>query len=167
MTAKGPTQPRKAKSTRRAKNVVAKGKTLDGKPRQRRPKGEIAQILDVVGIDAVCDAIMDQESLTAIARANKVATSKLLAWIEADKDRSARVRTARALTAKMWDEKAERVINDAKDAFGLTKARELAQHYRWRSTKIAPKEYGDRQTVEHDVSDNLAERMREARERIG
>lgn len=38
---------------------------------------------------------------------------------------------------------------------------------KWVLGKLAPKKYGDRQVIEHDVSESLAERMRSARERSG
>jgi hypothetical protein len=49
----------------------------------------------------------------------------------------------------MWDEKAETVLVDAADPFELAKARELAQHYRWRAKAVAPREYGDKVMQEH------------------
>ena len=49
----------------------------------------------------------------------------------------------------MWDEKALAGIEAAKDAFELAKAKEAAHHYRWRASKIAPSEFGDRQAIEH------------------
>jgi len=53
----------------------------------------------------------------------------------------------------LWDEMATQKIEDADTDFQLTQARELAHHYRWRASKIAPKEYGDKQQV--DVSGSL------------
>lgn len=38
---------------------------------------------------------------------------------------------------------------------------------KWVLGKMAPKKYGDRQVIEHDVSESLAERMKAARERSG
>jgi hypothetical protein len=76
-----------------------------------------------------------------------VSVGSLLTWIDADPERSARVREARAAMAKVWDEKAEDFILQAGDEFALKRARELAHHYRWRATKIAPREYGDKVDV--------------------
>ena len=57
------------------------------------------------------------------------------------------MRDAREQLAKLWDEKAEDVLQQAGDEFTLKKARELASHYRWRASKTAPREYGDRVEV--------------------
>lgn len=105
--------------------------------------------MDAYGIDKVCEDIAEGRSLRAIAEKAKSSLTRLLAWIEADPDRSARVRDARSSMARVWDDKAESEIREAKDEFELRKAKELAHHYRWRASKVAPKEYGDRITQEH------------------
>jgi hypothetical protein len=107
-------------------------------------KGHVTEALDALGIDAVCDRIADGATLTAIAAEIEVSKGSLLAWLAADPDRSARAREARSLSARGWDEQAEAEIRRATDAFELAKARELAQHYRWRAAKIAPRDYGDK-----------------------
>ncbi len=101
------------------------------------------------GLDRICDAIANGGSMTAIAVAAGTSVGGLSSWIAADAERSARVREARIVSARVWDEKAEAAIEGAKDAISLGKARELAQHYRWRASKIAPKDYGDKVSHEH------------------
>ncbi len=36
---------------------------------------------------------------------------------------------------------------------------------KWMASKLKPKKYGDRQTIEHEVSDNLVERLQRGRKR--
>ena len=108
-----------------------------------------ADKLAALGIDGVCEEIGRGESLTGIARSAGVSIGSLLGWIEADPERSARAREARAVMARYWDEKSETVLTEAPDEFGLKRAKELAHHYRWRASKIAPREYGDRIQQEH------------------
>ena len=104
--------------------------------------------LDKVGIDEIVEMIaVEGASLRGIANEVGVSAGSLLTWIEADPERSARVRDAREQLAKLWDEKAEDVLHQAHDEFTLKKARELASHYRWRASKTAPREYGDRVEV--------------------
>lgn len=100
--------------------------------------------MDAFGLDALCEAIADEQSLTSIARGLGITPGSMLAWVDADPERSARVREARRQMAAIWDERAERLLSEADDEFGLKKAKELAHHYRWRAKAIAPKEYGDR-----------------------
>jgi hypothetical protein len=109
--------------------------------------GAASQTLDATGIDAVCGAIGEGKSLTAIAEREGVSLGSLLTWIEADPERSARAREARTMMARYWDERSEQVIEAAGDEFSLKKAKELSHHYRWRAAKIAPREYGER--VQH------------------
>lgn len=127
---------------------MAKAKKPKDEAKAEKPaKGSKTAGLDDKGIESVCDDIADGKSLTAIAAASSVSIGTLLNWIEADPERSARAREARALVARQWDEKAEQVLEAAPDAFGLAKARELASHYRWRASKIGAREYGDK--VQH------------------
>jgi hypothetical protein len=127
----------------------------------------VRERLDIYGIDKVIQGIKDCKSITAIAVAAKVSKGTLIAWIAADSDRSTRVREARADTAMLWDEKAEQVLDDSKDFLSLAKAREIASHYRWRASKIAPKIYGDKQQVEHSGSVDIGASILAARARSG
>lgn len=99
--------------------------------------------LDDLGLDEICSMILDGKTLTSIAEKVGVSKGALLAWIGWG-DRSARVNAARSDAAVYWDDKAERGIENAADPFQLSIAKELAHHYRWRASKIAPKTYGDK-----------------------
>lgn len=112
-------------------------------------KGEASARLDAYGVDAVCEDIGNELSLRGIAAKLGVSPGSLLTWIEADAERSARVREVRQAMGRHWDEKSESVIRDAEDEFALKKAKELAHHYRWRAKAVAPKEYGDKVQTEH------------------
>ena len=105
--------------------------------------------LDALGIDELCLALISGGSLSQIARDLKISTGSVINWIEADVERSARAKNARAQSAKFWDEQAETEIRQASDSFELTKARELAQHFRWRAKAVAPRDYGDKVVQEH------------------
>jgi hypothetical protein len=105
--------------------------------------------LDALGIDELCAQILAPKTLTAIAKEAGVSLDRLIHWVEADPERSARVRSARISSAILWEEQAEHRLDDAADQFGLAKAKELAHHYRWRAAKIAPADYGDRTQHEH------------------
>lgn len=115
----------------------------------RAKPGEAAAKIDAYGVEQVCEDIVNGRGLKLIAKDIGVNISTFLAWIAADEVRATQVREARAESAKLWDEKAEEVLRDAPDVFGLAKGKELAHHYRWRAKCIAPLEYGDRQTLDH------------------
>jgi len=92
----------------------------------------------------VIECIENGQTLTKIAGDCGKNRSILSRWLRADEQRSARAREARELAAEAWDDKAEEVLDTARDGFELSKAKELCHHYRWRASKIAPKTYGDK-----------------------
>ena len=106
--------------------------------------------LHAIGFDAVCASLSDGKTMTNIASAAGVSFGSLQAWLDADPERSARAREARRRAARLWDEKAEAAILSAADPFELARAKDLAHHYRWRASKIAPREYGDKLAVGGD-----------------
>lgn len=108
--------------------------------------------LDALGLDWVCDMIAAGQSMAKIAAQAGVGVGSVWTWIEATPERSARARSARSRAASHWDAQAEQVLIDAKsDSVEIQRARELAQHYRWRAKSFNPQGYGDRVQVEAKV----------------
>ena len=128
---------------------MSSGLTAKGTPRKRKPNKPSAaqQTLDKYGIDAVIDDIAERIQLIGISRKVGVSMTALMNWINQNEERSARVHDMRRQMAKIWDEEAERGIKEAPDEFELKRAKELAHHYRWRSSKTAPREYGDKLSI--------------------
>lgn len=108
--------------------------------------------LDQLGVEWVCNQIIDGHSQTSVAQSVGVSLATLSNWIAADIERSARVREARIASSRAFDEKAEQALMDASDPFELAKARELASHYRWKASKTNPKEYGERVEIDQKTS---------------
>lgn len=115
-------------------------------------KGDATSSLDAYGIDKVCEHLMAGESQSHIAEQIGVGLASLIRWIAADVERSARAREARIAAARQFDEKAEAELRAASDPFTLAKARELAQHYRWKASKASPKEYGDKIEIDQKTT---------------
>jgi hypothetical protein len=107
-------------------------------------------ILDAEGIDSICARICDGEPMTHICASLNVSFGTLQTWLESVPERLARSREARSRTSRMWDEKALQGIENASDPFELAKAKEAAHHLRWRATKIAPADYGEK--VQQEVT---------------
>ena len=105
------------------------------------------------GVEAIEKALGMGESLSGICRQLSIDVVTLLKWIGADSERSLRIKEARRMSAVYWDDKADRVIEEAKDQFELDKAKQLVSHYRWRAKCIAPRDYGDRVQQEHTGAD--------------
>ena len=105
--------------------------------------------MDAIGIDAICARIIDGDMLATICEDIGVSRPALTAWLNADPERQARADRARIDAAASYVEAAERAIIDApSDSTELTRARELAHHYRWKAAKSNPRRYGDKVTQE-------------------
>lgn len=114
------------------------------------PQAIAQRKLDKFGADSVCEMILNGKAYKDIAESVGVAVGSVLAWLEANPERSARAREARRIMAAYWDQQAEYEIRNAPDTTeGIAKARELAQHFRWRSAKVDPLGYGDRIDLNH------------------
>ena len=117
-------------------------------PKAAKKQPTIAERIEAFGIEAVCERLSNGMTMTALAEEIGVTVGKLSQWIASDEEYSARAREARIHAARIWDEKALSVIEQALDPFELQRAKELAHHYRWRASKTAPKEYGDKVQTE-------------------
>ena len=114
-------------------------------------KGEGAARIAAYSLEQICSDLSAGISMTDIAQKQiGVDITTLSRWLSSDPQRSACARAARISAAAAWDEAAATVIKEAKSKFQLDKARELASHFRWRASKLAPKEYGDRVAHEHE-----------------
>ena len=102
-------------------------------------------------LEELCDRIEDGESMTDIAHSLGVRGSALTRWLGDSPERSARARESRAKSAATFDGQALKYVLEATDPFSLAQAREVAHHLRWRAAKIAPADYGDRQTIDATI----------------
>jgi len=104
-----------------------------------------------VDIDECCTLIEEGYTWQALAKHFDISITQLWFRINQDPIFSARAREARTTSADAIADKAEEVLKSAPNDPGeLQRARELAQHYRWKSGKRNPKEYGDK--VQQDVN---------------
>lgn len=134
-----------------------------------------AEKLDTIGIDAICERLLGGEYLTGIAAQNGMSVQSITSWIAANPERSARAREARVASAAHWDCQAERVLLLADEMVpgAITKARELASHYRWRASKYAPKDYGDKLDITAEVTvssltdDQLLDKAKTLADKLG
>lgn len=115
-------------------------------------KGEQSSKLDTMGLDAVCERIERGESVGQFADALGMDRSTTWRWINADAQRSTRVKESLRSSAHGYADKAERVLLDLKEAATqaeITRARELASHYRWCASKRDPGVFGDKLDLNH------------------
>lgn len=108
---------------------------------------KIAKNKENLDVDLICDDILMGLSYEVIADKYEVTYGVLHRFIS-NTDNSARVIIARQQSADIFDSKAERVLIDAKSTLTeITRARELASHYRWKASKRNPKVFGDKVDV--------------------
>jgi len=107
-----------------------------------------SQILNETGIDQICEWIRDGDSYRVIAERLGIKLGAFTWWIDGTPERSHACASAREAAAQAYDEMALEVIEGAADPFELSKAREMAVHYRWRAKAANPKRYGDKVTQE-------------------
>lgn len=106
--------------------------------------GEAEALIDALGLEALCDRIMSGETITAVCESLGVNRGSLRRWVTMTDLRRTAVHEARIASAQAFDDLAEVEIRKAKSKIALARARELAHHYRWRASKVSPKEYGDK-----------------------
>ena len=107
-------------------------------------KGDQLAKCDALGVEALAERLIAGETQTGIAVSIGVSQATLINWIALDPERSARTREARIASAASYSDKAEQVLSEATDPFELSKARELASHYRWKASKTDPRQFGDK-----------------------
>lgn len=141
----------KPKAKPRPKSIADAKKPSEAKDKVI-PKPKPLSVNDRVAAytaDKIIDDISNGIALTNIAGFIGISPGNLSDWIARNEECSARAREARVYAARIWDEKAVSEIEMATDPFTLSRAKELAHHYRWRASKTAPKDYGDKVVNEH------------------
>ena len=126
-------------------------------------KSPAADRLEALGIDRICGIIRGGGGVADVAKHARCSTGQTLEILSKRPGWSARIREARFDTAWLWDEEAEKRLNEAGDLFDLAKAKELANHYRWRAARLNQALYGDqsKQTIEATVVTMSPEERRE------
>lgn len=120
--------------------------------RMGAPRTAQAKITDY-GLDAMCEAITDGRTIQAIVAEIGVSRMAWARWIADPEhpDRKVAVDAARIAAAAAEDDLALGVLQDLPDDPSpgqVSKAREVANHRRWRAARMDPATYGDRHQVD-------------------
>jgi transposase len=95
-------------------------------------------------LDTIIELILEGYSYRKIAERLEVPLTTLHDYTSKG-EHSARAREALEYSAQTFDDKAEEVLINAKSNLTeVQRARELAQHYRWKASKRNPKRFGDK-----------------------
>lgn len=115
----------------------------------------------------ILERLAGGESLRAICSEQGMPHRTTVArWMDEDTDFAAKCARAREEQAEFHHEEMDRL--EAAIEAGALPAQAgsvILANKRWRMEKLKPKVYGARLAVDHGVQDNLAERLKAARER--
>lgn len=108
-----------------------------------------------LNIDQIVGWLIDGKTYRQIANDLDVPLSTLHDFTSRD-EHSARVCEALQISGDTYADKAEEVLKAAEGTKEeLMRARELAQHYRWKAAKRYPKRYGDKLELANDPKNPL------------
>ncbi len=121
--------------------------------------------------DQICEMIATADmSLREVARQLGIPHTNILLWATRDKEFADQYARAREIRDEASMEAMDDLQNEQPQTtrFGVDQGwvqwkRLQVDTRKWQLGKRQPKKYGDRLALEHDVSDNLAERLKEAR----
>jgi hypothetical protein len=104
-------------------------------------------------LEVVFEDIYNGLSYRAMAEKYGMSLTLLFEFLH-NPEHSARIKEVRQASADMDSDRAEQVLIESEGTMAeVTRARELAQFYKWRASKKAPKYYGDKLETESTQSD--------------
>ena len=118
-------------------------------------------------MQTICGLIAMKQNLNQITQLPDMPSyCTVLEWMKSDEELAKMYACAREIRAyaraDYIDGICQKVVNGELDP---NAARVVIDAEKWQAGKEKPRVFGDLQRVEHDISDNLAEQMRLARER--
>lgn len=118
--------------------------------------------LDAMGLDAICDRIINGDSVRQICLKEEIGVASFWKWVASDAERSARVTSARVASAATLEEDAGSVLEDKQ--IPVDRAREIASHKRWQAKIRNPRQYGEKLELSGGLDiQNLSEQEVDAR----
>lgn len=134
-------------------------------------------------VDTICERIADGESLRSICSdADMPSNSAVMKWLAAKPAFVEQYARARAMQADAIFDEILDIADDGRNDWmekrdeeggnlgwkengeAMQRSRLRIDARKWMAGKMAPKKYGDKVAIEHDVSDALAERLARARD---
>ena len=103
-------------------------------------------LIESLGLDAICEELVGGKSIAQIGRDLGVSSQALLVWMRATPERLARIAEAKEDASMAYDDLALRALEDM-PIEEIARAREVAQHYRWRAKVHNPNRYGDKSSL--------------------
>lgn len=115
--------------------------------------------------DKILEGIIEGESLRSLCSAEDMpAPSTVCKWLTQNEDFREQYTRAREAQGDTMD---DLILDEAKAVTPETAnaVRVRIDAYKWRASKLKPKVYGDRQTIEHEGEVALIDRLKAAQDR--
>ena len=111
--------------------------------------GPAAEKLDAKGLDWFIEKVANGATRFSVADELGISDQSVSNWLKKLPPwEMARVHDAFRRSAEYWDHAAEMALKGASTRDEISKARELANHYRWRAKMRDPARYGDKLQVD-------------------
>lgn len=152
---------------------MATSKTAVKKPAEHAKDVKLttAQVLDAIGIEAICARVADCETLQSIANDLVMSKGSLIVWLAKFPDQYARAREAQAETLVedllaiaddgRNDTYTDEEGNERTNQDVIARSRLRVDARKWLAGKMAPKRYGDKQTIDLNMPELSDEQRRE------
>ena len=105
-------------------------------------------------MEAVLEAMCRGETVDSAAKAQGVASGTVRQWFARDEAWRGRYREARLIQGQAMAEEAVRIAREATN-YSTAVDKLLIETLKWAASKANPAEYGEKQTVEHQGSQQL------------
>lgn len=105
-------------------------------------------------MEAVLEAMCRGETVDGAAKAQGVASGTVRQWFARDEAWRGRYREARLIQGQAMAEEAVRIAREATN-YSTSVDKLLIETLKWAAAKANPAEYGEKQTVEHQGSQQL------------
>ena len=115
----------------------------------------------------ICDLFAMGYSMRQVCKEDGMPVpSTIYLWLSKEQEFSDKYACAKADGQECLVDELSEIADKVLDGtYEPNQARVAADIKKWHITKLAPKKYGDRQVIEHDVTDSMAERIVRARKR--
>jgi len=139
---RSPAKPRPKPAAKKPARKPAPKKVAPVAPARKTTR----DLMEAIGFEVIVELIAKGKSLRNICACPDLHITPgihaerrtLMRFLTATEQRAAEFEKARHLAAMEFDEKADRLITDAKDEFDLKRAAHRAHHFRWRAERISP-----------------------------
>ena len=123
-------------------------------PKEVKHPGGVNSKIPRPTLETVLEDIFQGLSYRAMASKYGMSLTVLFDFLH-EPEHSAQIKHARQQSADMDSDRAEQVLMESEGTMAeVTRARELAQFYKWRASKKAPKYYGDKLETESNQAES-------------